>query len=317
MRIVSLLPSLTELVCELGGVVDLVGVTHECDYPAGVKTLPQLTRSRISGAASSAEIDALVAAEAGSLYELDEALLEELDPDLILTQEQCDVCAVNEAVVRRAARCLKSHATVESVNPTTLAGVLAMFRRVGDLMGAVEAAERLVKRFEETTEEIKRRQSARTGGFRTNERPRVLLLEWLDPPYCSGHWNPEIIERAGGVEVLGKAGMKSRRVTWDELHSSRPDVIIVSPCGFDLDRTTAELRDLSACSQWNELAAVKAGRVAAVDGSAYFSRPGPRLEASMRIAAAFIDPESCGEMARTEEAGWLALAPSFLRAEPT
>jgi iron complex transport system substrate-binding protein len=316
MRIVSLLPSLTELVCELGGVRELVGVTHECDYPAEVNKLPRLTRSRISGAASSAEIDALVAAEAGSLYELDEALLAELDPDLILTQEQCDVCAVNEAVVRRAARSLKSHATVESVNPTTLAGVFAMFRRVGELIGAVEAAERLVRRFEETAEEIARRQTARTGGLGTNERPRVLLLEWLDPPYCSGHWNPEIIERAGGVEVLGEAGMKSRRVTWEEVASSRPEVIIVSPCGFGLDRTTTELRDLSACSQWIDLAAVKAGRVAAVDGSAYFSRPGPRLEASMRIAAAVIDPERCGQMAQLEGSGWRTLTPTFSRPEP-
>jgi iron complex transport system substrate-binding protein len=316
MRIVSLLPSLTELVCELGGAGELVGVTHECDYPAGVNKLPRLTRSRISGAASSAEIDALVAAEAGSLYELDEALLAELDPDLILTQEQCDVCAVNEAVVRRAARCLKGHAAVESVNPTTLAGVLAMFRRAGELMGAVETAESLVRRFEETAEEITRRKTARTGGLRTNERPRVLLLEWLDPPYCSGHWNPEIIEWAGGVEVLGKAGMKSRRVTWEEVASSGPDVIIVSPCGFDLDRTTAELRELSAFSQWINLAAVQAGRVAAVDGSAYFSRPGPRLEASMRIAAAVIDPESCGQIAQFEAPGWRMLTPTLSGPEP-
>src|SRR5262249_23718715 len=158
-----------------------------------------------------------------SLYELDEELLEKLNPDLILTQEQCDVCAVNEAVVRRAARCLKSRVMVESVNPTTLAGVFAMFRRVGELMAAASAAERLDKQFEETAEAIKRRQTAREGGLRTNRRPRVLLLEWLDPPYCSGHWNPEIIERAGGLEVLGKAGTKSRRVTWEEVDSSLPD----------------------------------------------------------------------------------------------
>ena len=148
MRIVSLLPSLTELVCNLGRGGDLVGVTHECDYPDEVRKLPHLTRSRIPGASSSAEIDALVAEQAGSLYELDEGLLAELNPDLILTQEQCDVCAVNEAVVRRAARCLKSHAAVESVNPTTLAGVFSMFRRVGELIGAVQSADRLVRQFE-------------------------------------------------------------------------------------------------------------------------------------------------------------------------
>jgi iron complex transport system substrate-binding protein len=289
MRIVSLLPSLTELVCYLGRGGDLVGVTHECDYPDEVRKLPHLTRSRIPGAASSAEIDTLVAEQAGSLYELDEALLALLNPDLILTQEQCDVCAVNEAVVRRSARSLKSHAVVESVNPTTLAGVFAMFRRVGELIGAVQAADRLVGQFEETAAEIKGRQTARAGALGVNLRPRVLLLEWLDPPYCSGHWNPEIIERAGGTEVLGKTGMKSRRVTWDEVAASLPDAIIVSPCGFDLGRTASELDALGSRSEWSSLAAVKAGRVAAVDGSAYFSRPGPRLEASLRIAAGVID----------------------------
>ena len=246
MRIVSLLPSLTELVCNLGRGGDLVGVTHECDYPDEVRKLPHLTRSRIPGASSSAEIDALVAGQAGSLYELDEGLLAKLSPDLILTQEQCDVCAVSEAIVRRAAGCLKSDAAVESVNPTTLGGVFSMFRRVGDLIGAGESADRLVRQFEQTATEIKRRQMAQNGAGSTNRAPRVLLLEWLDPPYSSGHWNPEIIERAGGIEVLGEAGMKSRRATWDEVASSRPDVIIVSPCGFDLDRTVAELDGLGA-----------------------------------------------------------------------
>ena len=307
MRIVSLLPSLTELVCKLGRTSDLIGVTHECDYPVEVKKLPHLTRSRIPGAASSAAIDALVADQAGSLYELDEQLLAELSPDLILTQEQCDVCAVNEAVVRRSARNLKSHAVVESVNPTTLAGVFAMFRRVGELIEAVQAADRLIGQFEETAAEIKGRQTARAGAGSAIRRPRVLLLEWLDPPYCSGHWNPEIIERAGGVEVLGKAGMKSRRVTWDEVAASLPDAIIVSPCGFDLGRTASELDALGSRSEWSSLAAVKAGRVAAVDGSAYFSRPGPRLEASLRIAAAIIDPVTCAQLAPREELGWRIL----------
>jgi iron complex transport system substrate-binding protein len=315
MRIVSLLPSLTELVCNLGRGSDLVGVTHECDYPEEARKLPQLTRSRIPGACSSAQIDALVSGQAGSLYELDEGLLADLTPDLILTQEQCDVCAVNEAVVRRAAGCLKSHAAVESVNPTTLAGVFSMFRRVGHLIGAAQSAERLVKQFEETATEIKRRQIARIGAGNSIRRPRVLLLEWLDPPYSSGHWNPEIIERAGGIEVLGEAGMKSRRASWDELASSRADVIIVSPCGFDLDRTAAELDAFGAHSEWSSLPAVKAGRVAVVDGSAYFSRPGPRLEASLRIAAAVIDPDSCALLAPDEELGWRRPTTTVLQPE--
>jgi iron complex transport system substrate-binding protein len=315
MRIVSLLPSLTELVCDLGKRGELVGVTHECDYPEEVKTLPHLTRSKIHAAASSAAIDALVSAEAGSLYELDEHLLTQLNPDLILTQEQCDVCAVNEATVRKAARRLKSPATVESVNPTTLAQVFSMFRRVGDLIGAVESADRLVAEFAKTAQEIKLRQSKRPGIARATARPRVLLLEWLDPPYCSGHWNPEIIEKAGGVEVLGTGGAKSRRVTWDQVAASFPDVIIVSPCGFDLDRASVELDAVCIRSDWTSLPAVRAGRVAVVDGSAFFSRPGPRLEASLRIAAAAIDPESCAELTPREGMRWRTAPLTWMRPE--
>src|SRR5437899_2241187 len=173
MRIVSLLPSLTELVCALGRGADLVGVTHECDFPAGVEALPHLTRSRIPGSASSAEIDAAVAAHGGSLYDLDGDLLARLRPDLILTQEQCDVCAVNEATVRRVASALPGSPRVESVNPTDLAGVHATFRRVGDLTGARAEADALVAAFEATAAEVSRRLGGRSPR-------RVLLLEWFD-----------------------------------------------------------------------------------------------------------------------------------------
>jgi iron complex transport system substrate-binding protein len=304
MRIVSLLPSLTELVCCLGKRAELVGVTHECDHPAGIERLPHLTSSKIPAAASSAAIDALVAAQPGSLYDLDEALLGELHPDLILTQEQCDVCAVNEATVRRAASRMKSPATVESVNPTTLGEVFSMFRRIGDLIGAREAADRISRQFNQTVVEIKRLQAASARLGPEPSRPRVLLLEWLDPPYCSGHWNPEIVEKAGGVEVVGRAGEKSRRVTWDEVAASEPDVIIVSPCGFLPDRGLAELAALDDHPQWHSLTAVRAGRVAVVDGSAYFSRPGPRLEISLRIAAAVIDPATCSELVPLDQIVW-------------
>jgi iron complex transport system substrate-binding protein len=290
-------------------------VTHECDYPDEVRTLPHLTRSRIPGAASSALIDVLVSEQAGSLYELDEKLLAELNPDLILTQEQCDVCAVNEAVVRRSAQSLKNRAVVESVNPTTLAGVFAMFRRVGELIEAVQAADRLIGQFEETAAEIKGRQGVRAGAPDAKRRPRILLLEWLDPPYCSGHWNPEIIERAGGTEALGQAGMKSRRVTWNDVAASIPDAIIVSPCGFDLERTALELDALSSRSEWSSLPAVKAGQVTAVDGSAYFSRPGPRLEASLRIAAEVVDSVLRDQMAPFETPGDRVPQSTSLRTE--
>ena len=293
MRIVSLLPSLTELVCALGRGDELVGVTHECDFPAGVEFLPHLTRSRIPEAATGAEIDALVSAAGGGLYELDRDLLAELRPDLILTQEQCDVCAVNEATVRRAALGLPGVPEVESVNPTDLAGVFAMFRRVGVLLGAEAEAEAIIDGFRATTAEIARRTSGRG-------KPRAMILEWVDPPFSSGHWNPEIIARAGGSEVVGRSGERSGRVAWGEIDRADPEVILVAACGFSIDRTEAELATMADRPEWRGLRAVRDGRVAVTDGSAYFSRPGPRLEASMRIASAAIDPDRCGDLAPPE-----------------
>jgi iron complex transport system substrate-binding protein len=302
MRIVSLLPSLTELVCALSRGADLVGVTHECDYPPGVDTRCDLTRSRITTAAASSEINALVSQQEGSLYELDEAMLVALEPDLILTQEQCDVCAVNFATVRRTAARLP-HAIVESVNPTTLGEVLTMFRRIAALLGGPEQAESLVSRVLATAAEIAHRLSAEHGASPSG-RPGVVLLEWLDPPYCSGHWNPELIERAGGIELLGRAGHKSRALNWEEIVSSNPDVVLVAPCGYSLARAAADLEATQDRPEWRNLAAVRAGRVVVVDGSAYFSRPGPRLETSLRIAAAAIHPGTCRDLAPPEGEGW-------------
>ncbi|WP_165251963.1 cobalamin-binding protein [Paludisphaera soli] len=300
MRIVSLLPSLTELVHALGRGGELVGVTHECDYPPGVESLPWLTRSHIPAAASSAEIDALVSSQQGSLYTLDEARLAEVAPDLILTQEQCDVCAVNEVVVRRSAMKLPGAPHVESVNPTSLDGLFAMFRRVGELLDRRDEAEALVVGFEATARTIADRLGDRP-------RPRVLLLEWVDPPFGSGHWNPEIVALAGGVEVIGEAGEASRRVAWEEVAASRPEVVLLSLCGFPLGRAEHELKAVADRPEWRELPAVRAGRVAVVDGSAYFSRPGPRLETSLRIAAAAIHPDLCRDLAPPEGQGWRML----------
>jgi iron complex transport system substrate-binding protein len=302
MRIVSLLPSLTELVCALGRGEELVGVTHECDFPPGVESLPFLTRSRIPAEATSAVIDELVAAQHDNLYELDEELLAKLAPDLILTQEQCDVCAVNEETVRAAAARLPGSPQVESVNPLTLDDVFAMFRRVGDLLDQRSEAESLIARFKLTAGEIARRRKA--AGGKAPAPKRVLLLEWLDPPYCCGHWNPEIIERAGGVEVIGQRGLPSRRITWKQVAAGRPEVALAVPCGFKLERTEIELRAIEDRPEWRDLPAVRDGGVVLADGSAFFSRPGPRLETSLRIAAAAIAPERCGDLAPKEGQGW-------------
>jgi iron complex transport system substrate-binding protein len=299
MRIVSLLPSLTELVCALGRGDELVGVTHECDYPPGVELLPHLTRSKIPSGATSAAIDTMVSEQGGSLYDLDEVALGELRPDLILTQEQCDVCAVNEATVRRSAMKLPGEPPVESVNPTDLAGVFAMFRRVGELLDATDRAEAIIDRIEATSRLI----ADRLEGGPT---PRVLLLEWLDPPFCSGHWNPEIVARAGGIEAIGRPGIESRRLTWDEVARADPEVLIVSACGFTNDRTEEDLALLVGRREWQDLRAVRNGQVAVTDGSAYFSRPGPRLEDSLRIAAAAIHPELFIDLA--PRGSWRAVA---------
>jgi iron complex transport system substrate-binding protein len=290
MRIVSLLPSLTELVCALGRGDELVGVTHECDYPPGVEFLPHLTRSRIAAEATSAAIDRAVSEQGGSLYDLDAATLAELRPDLILTQEQCDVCAVNEATVRRTAAGLPGSPRVESVNPTDLAGIFAMFQDVAALIDAEPEAEALRTAFDDLAEAI----VLRVGDRR---RPRVLLLEWFDPPFSSGHWNPELIRLAGGFEAVARAGERSRRLGWDEVAAAEPEVILLSPCGFTIDRSETELPVLYDRPAWRALEAVQAGRVALVDGSAYFSRPGPRLKESLAIAAAAIHPEVCADLA--------------------
>jgi iron complex transport system substrate-binding protein len=310
MRIVSLLPSLTELVCALGKRERLVGVTHECDYPPGVETLPWLTRSNVPTTASSAEIDALVSARQGSLYTLDEERLAELAPDLILTQEQCDVCAVNEVVVQKAAARLPGRPRVESVSPLSLDGVFAMFRRVGELVDAGLNADALIADYRGTHDAI----AGRLGP--SPRRPRVLLLEWLDPPFCSGHWNPEIIAHAGGAEVVGRSGEASRRITWNEVAESRPEVVILSLCGFTVERAEQEWKAFVDRPEANILKSACVERMAIVDGSAFFSRPGPRLETSLRIAAAVIHPERLLDLAPPEGRGWRFVAEFEVRHGP-
>jgi iron complex transport system substrate-binding protein len=303
MRIVSLLPSLTELVCALGHEDDLVGVTHECDFPPAVQSLPFLTRNRIGTEATSAEIDELVSSQQDGLYDLEEDVLAELAPDLILTQEQCDVCAVNEETVREAALQLPGSPDIESFNPLTLDDVFAMFRRVGDLLDCRSDAESMIAGFKLTAGEIARRRKA--SGAKSSPPRRVLLLEWLDPPFCCGHWNPEIIERAGGVEVIGQTGLSSRRLTWKQVAAGRPEVVIVAPCGFNLERVELELRAIEDRPEWRDLPAVRNGGVVIADGSALFSRPGPRLETSLRVAAAAIDPEHCADLAPAAGQNWM------------
>lgn len=287
MRIVSLLPSATEIVCALGLEDQLVGVTHECDYPAAVRGLPTVTHTLIPTDASSAEIDRLVRerlAGQRALYTLDLPTLERLRPDLIVTQALCDVCAVADEEVRAAACTLPGLPRVINLEPETLSQVFEAIRQVADAAGIPARGVEVVAALTARVDEVARR------AVRRGTRPRVALLEWLDPPFAPGHWNPELVRLAGGISVLGTEGVKSRTLAWDEVIAAAPEVIMISCCGFSVERTRADLPLLDGVPGWAELPAVRAGRVFVVDGAAYFSRPGPRLVESLELLAHAMDP---------------------------
>jgi iron complex transport system substrate-binding protein len=288
MRIVSLLPSATEIVCALGLGDRLVGVTHECDYPDFVRALPKVTTTLIPTDASSREIDALVRERLKThraLYALDFPVLERLAPDLIVTQALCDVCAVAEAEVVGAACRLPGRPPVVNLEPTTLAEVFDSLRIVGRAAGVEKQAERVVGDLRSRVDAVAER-SARVG-----RRPRVLLLEWLTPPFSCGHWSPELVALAGGDEVIGLAGERSRTLTWPEVAAAQPEVVVIACCGFSAERTLADLPLLQGVREWRELPAVRSDRVYVTDGSAYFSRPGPRLVDSLEIIAHTLHPD--------------------------
>ena len=288
MRIVSLLPSATEIVCELGLGKALVGVTHECDHPPFVKALPKVTRTLVPHDAKSAQIDALVREKlkgARALYSLDLETLERLRPELIVTQALCDVCAVAEEEVTSAACSLPGAPRVVNLEPMRLSEVFDCLRLVGDAAGVPERAAETVARLEARVAAVERR----TRGIAA--RPRVALLEWIDPPFGCGHWSPEIVRLAGGVEVVGREGEPSRTTPWSEFMAAAPDVLVVACCGFDAARTRQDLPRLASYPGFPELPAVRAGRVFLLDGNAYFSRPGPRLVDSLEILAHALHPD--------------------------
>jgi iron complex transport system substrate-binding protein len=289
LRVASLLPSATEMVHFAGAGDALVGVTHECDSPPGVEGLPKLTSSKIDARLSSAEIDAAVRGltDSGSLYALDAGLLEELSPDLVITQGLCDVCAVSASVVERAVAGLSSRPEVLSLNPTSLGEVLDDAVRVGDALG----------RGGETRKKVAalRERLARVGEAVAGlPRPRVGCIEWLDPPFSAGHWVPEMVRLAGGAELFAGPGEPSVRLAWEEVFEAAPDVIFLMPCGFDARRAAEEASGLSELPGWTELPAVKKGRVWAVDANSYFSRPAPRLVEGVEILARLLHPEALG-----------------------
>jgi iron complex transport system substrate-binding protein len=287
-KIVSLLPSATEIICGLGLQHQLVGVSHECDFPAGVEALPRVTRSFIAAELSSAEIDAEVRQRLQnerSLYSLDRTALQSLRPDLIVTQTLCDVCAVAESDVHSAVCTLPGDPQIVNLQPECLSDVFECIRQVGQAAEQPGLAEQYTAALRERIDRVTRRSD------RMVERPRVLLLEWIDPPFSAGHWSPELVQLAGGDEAIGTPGQRSSTITWESIVAADPDVIVIACCGFTVERARRDLHILERRRDWKDLRCVRSGRVFLVDGSAYFNRPGPRLVDSLEILAHALDPE--------------------------
>ena len=299
MRIVSLLPSATEIVCAIGLGDELVGVTHECDYPPDVIGKPILTRSvHDLSDASSRDIHRLVTASVhggSSLYALDEAALAAAEPDLILTQELCRVCAVSYREVNEVARAIDAEITVVSLEPTSIEGILNTIATVGAMTEAEDAALDLVEGLRERLGAVGERVQARRDGG--GHSPRVVGLEWLDPPFATGHWVPEQIRHAGGWELLGSAGDMSRQTTWDAVSEVDPEMLLLMPCGFHLQETIEEWAATRRPPGFDDLTAARRGQVFALDGSAYFSRPGPRVIDGIELLAEIFDPDAFVDIA--------------------
>ena len=287
MRIVSLLPSATEIICQLGLEDNLVGVTHECDFPPFVRSLPKVTRTMVPHDASSREIDSLVRQRLGSqraLYSLDHGTLERLRPDLIVTQALCDVCAVAEAEVSAAACSLPGNPRIVNLEPHQLHDVFDCMRLIAEAAGVPERGHTAVELLLRRVEAVVRRSTTVTS------RPTVVLLEWIDPPFSCGHWSPELVELAGGLERIGEKGKPSRTIEWEEVLHADPDVLFIACCGFDVERAKQDLATLIRYPHFDELTCVRRGRVYLADGNAYFSRPGPRLVDSLEILAHALHP---------------------------
>jgi iron complex transport system substrate-binding protein len=293
MRIVSLLPSATEIVFALGLGDELVGVTHECDWPPEAADIPAVTRStRDLSGLSSREIDRLVgeALHGGSsLYALDEAALEAAAPDLILTQELCTVCAVTHRQVSEVARAIDADVSVVSLDPTSIEGIFNSIATVGAMADAEEAAVDVVAELRGRLKKLETRMARRRGGGQP--AVRVGALEWLDPPFAVGLWVPEQIRRAGGWDLLGREGEPSVATSWQAIREVDPEMLILMPCGFHLSEAVAEWERTPKPEFWRQLEAVRRGQVFAVDGSAYFSRPGPRVIDGIALLAEIFDPD--------------------------
>jgi len=303
LRIISLIASATEIVCALGFEAQLIGRSHECDFPLIVKQLPICTSPKFEVEGLSYEIDQRVKAilqESLSVYRVDADLLEQLQPTHIITQSQCEVCAVSFKDVEAAVcQFTSSRPMIVSLEPNSLADVWTDIRRVGEAFEVADRAEALITDLQRRMREVTAMAQA------AESRPTVAYIEWIEPLMAGGNWMPELVEMAGGVNLFGEAGKHSPWMNWEELVAADPDVIFISPCGFDIPRTIEETHLLTGKPEWKNLKAVRHGRVVVADGNQYFNRPGPRLAESLEILAEIFHPSlfNFGH----ENSGWVRL----------
>lgn len=299
-RVISLIASATEIVYAIGAGADMVGRSHECDFPEAVKELPVCTRPRIDVNADSQTIDAAVkehARTAVSIYDVFDDVIERLQPTHIITQIQCDVCAVSLRDVEQAlARGMKSQPEIVSLQPDSLAQIWEGMRRVAGALGMAEQGETAVRQLWDRMH--------RGGHPVTSRAPRVACIEWLEPLMAAGNWTPELIEMAGAVNLFGAAGKHSPWMTWEELRAADPDILIAAPCGFDVARTHAEMHWLTQRPDWSELRAVRENRIYLADGNQYFNRPGPRVVETLEILNEIL----WGSSTQFEGSGWVRFA---------
>lgn len=288
-KICSLLPSTTEIVFALGLGNKLVAVTHECDYPEAATKVPAITSAAINTIdMSNRDLHDHVintAHEGSSIYTLDQALLEELAPDLILTQELCDVCAVSYDTVQAAVREIGGDYRIMSLEPTTLGAILETIEHLGRATDTIDKATAVTGGLQRRIDTVTRQSQ------KAEKKPRVFTLEWMDPPFAGGHWVPEMVQLAGGLTSLVEVGEPSRMVSWEEITAFDPEIIMVMPCGYHLDSLETEFRMTAFPAEWGDLTAVRNGKVYGVDATAYFSRPGPRVVDGLEIMGEIIHPE--------------------------
>ncbi|MBI1976269.1 MAG: cobalamin-binding protein [Candidatus Omnitrophica bacterium] len=289
MRIISLLPSNTELACALGLADQIVGISHECDYPPEVSDRPILTSSGIAKNLNTEQIHEQVSKEvknSHALYHIDQSLLESLRPELILTQAKCDVCAVDYDEVEAAVAKLPfPHPKILSFQPDSLEDLFEDLRKIAIATGRQQQAETVIAQWRQRIEKV--HEIVRS----TKERPRVLLLEWLKPLMAAGSWSPQLVKLAGGEHGLNPGPGKAKKITWDQVRQYDPEVLVLIPCGFTIEKTLRDISLLTALPGWQTLSAVRAKKVFAVDGSSYFNRPGPRLVDSLEILASLLHPK--------------------------